>query len=46
VDEVLVREERDDGVVVLRLNRPKANALSRELLGAIAGAFDEMLREN
>lgn len=43
VDEVLTREERDDGVVVLRLNRPKANALSRELLAAIAGAFGEML---
>jgi len=43
VDEVLVREEREDGVVVLRLNRPKANALSRDLLAAIAGAFGEML---
>ncbi|MCL5973193.1 MAG: enoyl-CoA hydratase/isomerase family protein [Ferrimicrobium sp.] len=32
MEEFLIREETEDNVVVLRLNRPKANALSKALL--------------
>jgi enoyl-CoA hydratase/carnithine racemase len=33
---LVLREDRDDGVVVLRLNRPPLNALSQALLGELA----------
>lgn len=32
MEEFLIREETEDNVVILRLNRPKANALSKGLL--------------
>jgi enoyl-CoA hydratase len=35
-------ERRDDGVAVVRLDRPKMNALSAALLSEIAGAADEL----
>ena len=35
-DELLLRDARDDGVVVLRLNRPPLHPLSMAVLGAIA----------
>jgi enoyl-CoA hydratase/carnithine racemase len=35
-------ERRDDGVAVLRLDRPKANALSMELLGQLEAAALEL----
>jgi enoyl-CoA hydratase/carnithine racemase len=41
-DELVVREDRAGGVVVLRLNRPPMNALSQAMLGAIADAAEEI----
>jgi enoyl-CoA hydratase len=35
-------ERRDDGVAVLRLERPKVNALSRAMLGQLRAAADEL----
>jgi enoyl-CoA hydratase/carnithine racemase len=35
-------ERRDDKVAVVRLDRPKMNALSRQLLGELAGVVDEL----
>jgi hypothetical protein len=34
-DALVLSERRDDGVVVVRLNRPPLNPLSRELLGQL-----------
>lgn len=42
----LVRvERRDDGVAVVRLDRPKVNALSMELLDQLRGAADELIAD-
>jgi enoyl-CoA hydratase len=42
-DDVFVSvERRDDGVAVLRLDRPKVNALSKALLGQLRDAADEL----
>jgi enoyl-CoA hydratase/carnithine racemase len=38
-------ERRDNGVAVLRLDRPKVNALSRDLLVQIRDAADRMIAE-
>jgi enoyl-CoA hydratase/carnithine racemase len=35
-DALVIRDDRDDGVVLLRLNRPPLNALSQALLGELA----------
>ena len=45
-DQGLVRVERgDDGVAVLRLDRPKVNAMSVELLEALAEAADALIAD-
>ena len=41
-DQFVSVERRDDGVAVLRLDRPKMNALSAELLRQIAAAAQEL----
>ena len=38
-------ERRDDGVAVLRLDRPKVNALSRDLLVQVRDAADRLIAE-
>ncbi|HZQ79539.1 MAG TPA: enoyl-CoA hydratase-related protein [Acidimicrobiia bacterium] len=40
--EFLVTERRDDGVELIRLNRPPMNALSAELLGELAGHVETL----
>ena len=39
-------ETRDGGIVTLTMNRPEArNALSREMMNAMAEAFNDWLRK-
>jgi enoyl-CoA hydratase/carnithine racemase len=40
--EFLLTERRDDGVELIRLNRPPMNALSAELLGELAGHVETL----
>lgn len=45
-DETFVTvDRRDDGVAVIRLDRPKVNALSRELLGQLRDVADRLIGE-
>ncbi len=41
--ELLTLERRDDGVAVVTLANGKVNALSRELLGELKQAADDLL---
>ena len=41
-DDLLLSERRDDGVVLLTLNRPPMNPLSGALLAAVKDGVDEL----
>jgi enoyl-CoA hydratase len=41
-DELVLLERRDDGVAVVTLNNPKVNALSQEVLAALADVVEQL----